>query len=147
MPRLAWPAADTAAFVRHRVEMVMFDRHCILAVGLWRRARPCPCATVALTRRLSENVPCEPSHTCPSRSDRYFGREGGPNGKSGPHSRPSGRSGAMAIIERAQSDPTAWWWYYGQTAEQVGQLLQQNNARLVDICVQSVSASGLIFSV
>ena len=51
----------------------------------------------------------------------------------------------MAIIERAQSDPTAWWWYYGQTAQQVGQLLQQNNARLVDICVES--ASGPTFSV
>jgi hypothetical protein len=53
----------------------------------------------------------------------------------------------MAIIERAQSDPTAWWWYYGQTAAQVGSLLAQNKARLVDIQVQSVSASGPIFSV
>jgi len=26
-----------------------------------------------------------------------------------------------------------WWWYVGQTADQVGQLLTQNNARLTDI--------------
>jgi beta-lactamase class A len=53
----------------------------------------------------------------------------------------------MSIIERAQSDPTAWWWYYGQTAAQVSALLTQNNARIVDIQVESVSSAGPIFSV
>jgi hypothetical protein len=53
----------------------------------------------------------------------------------------------MPVIERVQSDPTAWWWYYGQSADQIGVLLAQNNGRLVDIQVESVSQSGPIFSV
>ena len=51
------------------------------------------------------------------------------------------------MIERVQSDPTAYWWYYGSTAAQVTQALQQNNARIVDIQVESVSPSGPLFTV
>jgi hypothetical protein len=33
----------------------------------------------------------------------------------------------------------AWWWYYGQTADQVQKLLEQNSARLTDVCAYSDS--------
>lgn len=53
----------------------------------------------------------------------------------------------MPPIERVQSDPTAWWWFYGVTAAQITQTLTQNNARIVDLQVESLPASGGIFSV
>ncbi len=40
---------------------------------------------------------------------------------------------------RSQSDPTSWWWYYGQTPAQVTDLTNDNGARIVDIEVQDTS--------
>ena len=42
---------------------------------------------------------------------------------------------------RTQSDPTAWWWAYGQTAAEVAQLVNANGARIVDIEVEQASPS------
>ncbi|MCH7698221.1 MAG: serine hydrolase [Chloroflexi bacterium] len=49
-----------------------------------------------------------------------------------------GSAGATTQV-RSQSDPTAWWWYYGQTPAQVTDLIDDNSARIVDIEVQDVS--------
>lgn len=54
---------------------------------------------------------------------------------------------ALALTERTQSDPTGYWWYYGATPAQVSQYLSQNNARIVDLQVESVSSSGPVFTV
>jgi beta-lactamase family protein len=54
---------------------------------------------------------------------------------------------ALAQTERTQSDPTGYWWYYGATPAQVSQYLSQNNARIVDLQVESVSSTGPVFTV
>jgi hypothetical protein len=57
-----------------------------------------------------------------------------------------GARAALAETERTQSDPTAYWWYYGVTGPQLSQYLSQNNARIVDLQVESVSSSGPVFT-
>jgi hypothetical protein len=54
---------------------------------------------------------------------------------------------ALAQTERTLSTPTAYWWYYGATPAQVAQYLSQNNARIVDLQVESVASSGPVFTV
>lgn len=39
---------------------------------------------------------------------------------------------AAVMISNTGADAKGWWWYYGVTTSQIGTLLQQNNARLVD---------------
>lgn len=39
---------------------------------------------------------------------------------------------AAVMISNTGADAKGWWWYYGVTTAQIGTLLQQNNARLVD---------------
>lgn len=40
---------------------------------------------------------------------------------------------AAVMVPNTGDKATGWWWYYGQTAEQLNQKLQENKARLVDI--------------
>jgi len=40
---------------------------------------------------------------------------------------------AVVMVPNTGAQDRAWWWYYGQSAQQVGQLLSQNNARLVEL--------------
>lgn len=47
--------------------------------------------------------------------------------------------------EALNTAPTAWAWYFGQTASQVGSLLTANNGRLVSLQVESTSP--LLFTV
>src|SRR5260221_9733429 len=35
------------------------------------------------------------------------------------------------MVRNSGSYASGWWWYYGQTAAQVGSLLSTNNARLI----------------
>jgi CubicO group peptidase (beta-lactamase class C family) len=42
-----------------------------------------------------------------------------------------------ALGEPVQAASIGWWWYYGQTPDQVSSLLSTNNARLVSLRVQS----------
>jgi hypothetical protein len=44
-----------------------------------------------------------------------------------------------ALGEPVNTNPTGYWWYYGQTPSQVSTLLSNNNARLVSIQVESTS--------
>jgi len=44
-----------------------------------------------------------------------------------------------ALGEPVQAANIGWWWYYGQTPDQVASLLSTNNARLVSLRVQSSS--------
>jgi hypothetical protein len=39
---------------------------------------------------------------------------------------------AAVMISNTGADAKGWWWYFGVTTSQIGTLLQQNNARLVD---------------
>jgi len=39
---------------------------------------------------------------------------------------------AAVMISNTGADAKGWWWYYGVTTSQIGTLLSQNNARLVD---------------
>jgi hypothetical protein len=39
-------------------------------------------------------------------------------------------------LERTQTDPTAWWWFYGQTPQSLTAIVQKNNARIVDIAAE-----------
>ncbi|HEX7842383.1 MAG TPA: serine hydrolase [Kofleriaceae bacterium] len=39
---------------------------------------------------------------------------------------------AAVMISNTGADAKGWWWYFGVTTQQIGTLLQQNNARLVD---------------
>jgi hypothetical protein len=59
----------------------------------------------------------------------------------------SASRGSAAPLERTQSDPTAYWWYFGVSAAQVNQALTQHNARIVDLQVESVSPTGPVFTV
>jgi len=59
----------------------------------------------------------------------------------------SGAFTYLRLMEREQSDSTGWWWYYGVSAAQVSQELTTNNARLVDISVENVTAGVPSFSV
>lgn len=44
---------------------------------------------------------------------------------------PAGATDAFpATDDHSAQTATGWWWYFGQTADQVGALLNQNNARL-----------------
>jgi len=47
---------------------------------------------------------------------------------------------AAVLISNTGADAKGWWWYYGVTTSQIGTLLQQNNARLVDF--RSYATSG-----
>jgi hypothetical protein len=40
---------------------------------------------------------------------------------------------SVVTIANKGADATAWWWYYGVTADQVVDLLKQNKARLIDM--------------
>jgi len=40
---------------------------------------------------------------------------------------------AVVMVPNTGAQDRAWWWYYGQSAPQVGSLLSQNNARLVEL--------------
>jgi hypothetical protein len=40
---------------------------------------------------------------------------------------------AAILLSNTGADAKAWWWYYGVTPEQIGALVQQNRARLVDL--------------
>jgi hypothetical protein len=40
---------------------------------------------------------------------------------------------AVVMVPNTGAQGRAWWWYYGQTAAQVGTLLTQNNARLTEL--------------
>ena len=40
---------------------------------------------------------------------------------------------AVVMVPNTGAQERAWWWYYGQSAEQVRILLSQNNARLVEL--------------
>jgi len=40
---------------------------------------------------------------------------------------------AAVLLSNTGADAKAWWWYYGITPSQIGPLVQQNNARLVDL--------------
>lgn len=52
-----------------------------------------------------------------------------------------GSAASATTQERSQSDPTGWWWYYGMTPAQVTQLINDNEARIVDIEVEQSSPS------
>jgi hypothetical protein len=39
---------------------------------------------------------------------------------------------ASILLPNTGADGKAWWWYYNVTTDQIGTLLQQNNARLID---------------
>jgi len=45
-------------------------------------------------------------------------------------------------IERVLSTPTAYWYYYGVTATQIGAYVSANNARIVDLQVEAVASDG-----
>ncbi len=53
---------------------------------------------------------------------------------------------AVTMVANTGDYASAWWWYYGQTADQVGALLNQHNARLISIDPYMTSA-GLRFAV
>ncbi|HET7505187.1 MAG TPA: serine hydrolase [Kofleriaceae bacterium] len=40
---------------------------------------------------------------------------------------------AAVMISNTGADAKGWWWYFGVTTSQISSLLQQNNARLVDL--------------
>src|SRR5262249_60734006 len=40
---------------------------------------------------------------------------------------------AEVLISTPGADAKGWWWYYGVTTAQISSLIQQNNARLVDL--------------
>jgi hypothetical protein len=40
---------------------------------------------------------------------------------------------AAVFISNTSGDAKSWWWYYGQTPAQIGTLLKQHNARLIDL--------------
>jgi hypothetical protein len=42
------------------------------------------------------------------------------------------RYSAVAVVNQG-AQQQSWWWYFDRTGSEVGQLLQQNNARLIDI--------------
>ncbi len=44
-----------------------------------------------------------------------------------------------ALGEALNTAPTAWWWYYGQTFEQVSALVTNNGARIVSLQVEQSS--------
>jgi len=50
-----------------------------------------------------------------------------------PYETSAGLRFAVVMVPNTGTHDRAWWWYYGQTAGQVGQLLSQNNARLVEL--------------
>src|SRR3954451_5503028 len=52
---------------------------------------------------------------------------------------------AVVMIPNTGADAMAWWWYFGVTGSQVGNLLQQNNAFLISI--EPADASGSTFNV
>jgi len=46
---------------------------------------------------------------------------------------------AIADLERTDDTPTAWYWLYGQTGQQITDFIIANNVRLVDLEVESTS--------
>jgi CSLREA domain-containing protein len=63
----------------------------------------------------------------------------GPTPTPTPTNPPTPTATRVTTDERSQTDPTGWWWTTGATAQQVGDLLGQHEARLVNIEVESVS--------
>jgi hypothetical protein len=50
---------------------------------------------------------------------------------------PAGATDAFPTTnDHSTQTATGWWWYYGQTAAQVGALVNQNNARLTQVRVE-----------
>lgn len=47
------------------------------------------------------------------------------------------------MVSNTGADAKAWWWYVGQTPQQVADLIDANDARLVDIDVQDPEAGTL----
>jgi Bacterial tandem repeat domain 1 len=47
---------------------------------------------------------------------------------------------AAAMIANTGADAKAWWWYYGQSPAQLGNLANSNNARLTTL--QSYTSNG-----
>jgi hypothetical protein len=50
-----------------------------------------------------------------------------------PYTTSAGLRFAVVMVPNTGTHDRAWWWYYGQSAQQVGQLLSQNDARLVEL--------------
>lgn len=48
---------------------------------------------------------------------------------------------AAILISNTGADAAAWWWYFGQDPANVGTLLQQNKARLIDLRQYSVGGN------
>ena len=48
---------------------------------------------------------------------------------------------AAIFVSNTGNDAKAWWWYYGQAPSQVTSLLQQHNARLIDLRRYSVGGT------
>src|SRR6266568_3860564 len=59
---------------------------------------------------------------------------------------PSVPTFAVTMVADAGDYASSWWWYHGQTADQVGALLDQHNARLISIDPYRTGA-GLRFAV
>ncbi len=53
----------------------------------------------------------------------------------------------LAIEDRDNTDLTGWYWYYGQTATQVTNLINTLNLRIVDLKVENPSGSPRTFTV
>ena len=47
---------------------------------------------------------------------------------------------AVVMVANSGADGKAWWWYYGKSAGEIGNLAKANNARLTSL--QSYSAGG-----
>jgi hypothetical protein len=50
-------------------------------------------------------------------------------------------------IERVQSTPTAWLWYYGLTPAQLSTVVSGGKYRIVDLQVESATTAGPVFTV
>jgi hypothetical protein len=47
---------------------------------------------------------------------------------------------AAIFVSNTGADARSWWWYFGQTPTQIGSLVQEHNARLIDL--RQYSAGG-----
>ena len=52
----------------------------------------------------------------------------------------------VAMAQNTGSHQTGWWWYYDVTPTQIGQLLQQNNGRLIDLEPVDTGANGIRYA-
>ena len=53
----------------------------------------------------------------------------------------------LAIEDRDNTNVTGWYWYYGQTATQITNLISSLNLRIVDLKVENPSGSPHTFTV